>query len=398
MPEKKHANKPAPNTSAPSRSQDTKPKSPPIRAGQALQELMDANPQEAARMLARCRAHLTAFASAMKVLNLPPTARIIEAIQRAVHHNLEIEQARAEVRAEIDKLQAEVAEAYRQEAEAWEKTTGRPYPKSIEKWQNQAALAGIPIDRIIKGDWTLAEMGPIIEGALERLKIQAAIPTAGTGKDASPATPGRAERVWSKPHCPSCGAPDVEWITQKEFAKRAGNMKPNTVSDRVNDGKYWTRADRCVPWCRTCQAGTPEGSGDVAPQIAYEPSPGDIDQITVWAYEALKPFGLQKHLPGINHLKGFKPDPSKYGQHLAVECLEEAIGAIYLLANDRKGLPGRDEAIKAATDAIEKKRGDDIENRKQTGHDMDRFSRPHGSGRGRRAVSEPEDTEDPAED
>jgi hypothetical protein len=219
--------------------------------------------------------------------------------------------------------------------------------------------------------------------------------TVGTGKEAS--KPSRADRVWSKPYCPSCGAPDLEWVTREEFAKRASIKKPSTVGDRVNDGKYWTRADKCVPWCKICQAGTPEGSGDVAPQIAYEPSLGDIEQITAWAYEALKPFGLQKHLPGLNRLKGFEPDARKYGQQLAYECLEEAVTAIYVLANDRKDLPTRDEAVSAATDAIREKRGDDIANIKQTGHDMDQFSRPQGSGRGRRAIAEPEDTEDPAE-
>lgn len=283
----------------------------------------------------------------------------------------------------------------------------KPSKNDREKLEREAKEEGLPANEFLHRGGLKAIRAhvaddPRLKAIMDAATDGGAAKTSDAGTGDKPARAGgvkpqRTERVWSRPHCPSCGAPDIKWITQKDFAERAG-IKPNTVSDRVNDGKYWTRADKCVPWCDACKAGTAEGPGDVAPDTAYKPSPGDIEQITGWAYEALKPFGLQKHLPGLNHLKGFEPKPGKYGQQLALECLEEAISTIYLLANDRKGLPTRDEAVKAATDAIQEKRGDDIENVKQTGHDMDKFSRPHGSGGGRRAVAEPEDVEKPPQD
>lgn len=49
---------------------------------------------------------------------------------------------------------------------AWQSTFGEPYPETIEDWTRLSARAGLSSERLIGGDWTPAQVEPMIEGYL----------------------------------------------------------------------------------------------------------------------------------------------------------------------------------------------------------------------------------------
>ncbi|ASV75325.1 Putative LuxR-family transcriptional regulator [Thermogutta terrifontis] len=79
--------------------------------------------------------------------------RILEA------HNQAYKQCEDEARKKI--------EDYKKQ---WQQIYGCPHPRTIEDWQQLAARAGINGETVYRGEWTLSEVAPIIEGYLLRLK------------------------------------------------------------------------------------------------------------------------------------------------------------------------------------------------------------------------------------
>lgn len=58
---------------------------------------------------------------------------------------------------------------YKEYKKYWEETYGFPYPQSLEDWTMLLVRAGATVDWVIKGEWTLRDVAPLIEGYLQRL-------------------------------------------------------------------------------------------------------------------------------------------------------------------------------------------------------------------------------------
>jgi len=109
-------------------------------------------------------------------------------------------------------------------------------------------------------------------------------PDAGAAAD-SEKTPSHDTKIWTARFCPSCGQERIEWIRRKDFAGKAG-IKPHTVTSRVRRGKYFTRADKRIPWCTTCRVMTPEGEGNSAQrQRIFTPPEDHQRELMEWCNE-----------------------------------------------------------------------------------------------------------------
>ncbi len=91
-------------------------------------------------------------------------------------------------------------------------------------------------------------------------------------------------RVWTKHSCPSCGAPNVDFITKAEFSRRAKCGK-DTPAKRIKTGVYWADRKGRLPWCKGCKEHTPEGPGveqavDIPSTSRYKPGQEDLEEFT----------------------------------------------------------------------------------------------------------------------
>lgn len=79
-------------------------------------------------------------------------------------------QAMHAAEAEIRRICEEAHVEYQAFAAAWEAEHGRPWPNSIEDWEELCGFCGIPAERVLAGDWIPGYFLPYIQGVLKRLR------------------------------------------------------------------------------------------------------------------------------------------------------------------------------------------------------------------------------------
>lgn len=137
------------------------------RAGEALVEQLLSDPETRAGF-ERAKAKLLPFSLSVALVN-------------SEEHQAELDRISAEFRSEILRMEDE-----------WEAEFGEPYPKEIEDWYRWAARVGWSGERIAEGNWTLAELFPIIEGYLLQIRDKA---RKRAGRPSDPIVAKRRERV-----------------------------------------------------------------------------------------------------------------------------------------------------------------------------------------------------------
>ncbi len=179
------------------------------RAGEAYMKAIEGDAKAQAG-LRRTKAKLAAFAAGVKPLAELEAGRkaVIEktlkpfAILSAAHkaaaeavallfkeafNSEEVKRAEAEAKA----CMAKVAEEYKLANETWEAYYGERYPESIEDLQRLAARAGVSADKVLEGNWTAADVLPLIEGYLQRRADQVIFHEAGrTARKSDKGGPG----------------------------------------------------------------------------------------------------------------------------------------------------------------------------------------------------------------
>jgi hypothetical protein len=190
---------------------------------------------------------------------------------------------------------------------------------------------------------------------------------------------GGGERQWTQAHCPNCGEPDVDYISQREFARRAG-IKAETVGRRIKSGRYCCDASKKVPWCLICTKKTPEGRGvkrrgpdperepgeqaeppaeEAVPPIDGGPlSKSDREQICSWCAQVVSSrFGLPR--PSL----GSYPGSDSSNETQAYELMNEGAVAVFDAAKRRGEMLSRDEVEQIAYGAMKRFRNEDVKSR-----------------------------------
>ena len=220
--------------------------------------------------------------------------------------------------------------------------------------------------------------------------------TAGQGLDG---IGGRSPRLWTQRHCPSCGRPDVEFISQTEFAKRTGENR-QTVSDRIRTGKYLHDARRQVPWCAECKEKTPEGSGaekqiDAPPASTFVSSQADLQCMLDWAQRWLP--SVWPGCPKVDWaLLNERRDWTRPEQR-AYDLVQAGAQAVMALAQKRGAMPARDEAEVVALQAMRKELATDARSRLHESQ-SDKIQQMNSSYRSSRSGRRPKPKRDDDED
>lgn len=86
----------------------------------------------------------------------------------------------AEMARAVDQLHIDAA----QYASAWEQEYGEPYPADVDEWAKLAVRAGIDANRILDGHWIPTDIGPVVEGYLQRQRDKQSVTrsTSSTGQ------------------------------------------------------------------------------------------------------------------------------------------------------------------------------------------------------------------------
>ncbi len=164
----------------------------------------------------------------------------------------------------------------------------------------------------------------------------------------------RPPRLWTRTHCPNCGADGVEFVSFREFSRRAREqphcrLDRGTVSRQVKRGRYWANAGRRVPWCPRCKQRTPDGRGVEQPVEAphvddYEITSEDNENALAWAQAVVRrwheDFDVEFCRPDAAD-----PQPGD-------ELFQEAYAAILQAIQETRGSLTRDQAEKVAEKAI----------------------------------------------
>ena len=199
-------------------------------------------------------------------------------------------------------------------------------------------------------------------GQEEAARTKAAVEQTAEAARPGAEQPPPEEMLWTRLHCPSCGARGIEFISQREFARRAGTTHA-TVGRRIKRGRY--RHDRSgkVPWCLLCQAKTPEGRGveesvDAVPADSYVPPAEYARKALEWAADVVAgPLKLPRPDPDL------PPAQDDAKEHEAYELMD--VGATAILVRVREnGEPLTELAAKdVARSAIRKHRRKEYQSR-----------------------------------
>ena len=151
-------------------------------------------------------------------------------------------------------------------------------------------------------------------------------------------------KVWSQSHCPSCGLPGVQFISQKAFSAKPRAPSRTTVGIRVREGIYWSDVQRRVPWCEQCKERTPEGegAGETANHQAgdgFQPTKEDHATILAWARAVVEEHGYT--LPPTDR-PALETDSPKIQD--AYELVSAVSEAVLEHAKELGHMPLRDEA------------------------------------------------------
>lgn len=111
----------------------------------------------------RARAQLLAFAAAAKLAGGLDAGRVAYRTLASVWAA-----GRQIYKAELDRLITEFRAEEQKDREEWTAEFGEPYPATLEDWIEQAARAGVDPDYLLRGEYTLADVAPIIQGYLRR--------------------------------------------------------------------------------------------------------------------------------------------------------------------------------------------------------------------------------------
>jgi hypothetical protein len=189
-----------------------------LGAGDAFAKRLREHPGDLAGVL-RAPAKLRAFGQAVAM-----TAAPMQAVAR------HIAELFAKSDADRERRLAALDEELRREWNAcnagWEQTFGEPYPKTPEDVRRLAERAGMDFNDARRGDWTYAEIFPLVEGYLLRLldgrKTDAAtrlINSGGTGE--TDERPGKRKRVGEI--CKALLIPDKQRASAVKKLERARN-------------------------------------------------------------------------------------------------------------------------------------------------------------------------------
>jgi hypothetical protein len=140
---------------------------------------------------------------------------------------------------EFAKLLDEIRQAEAQADKEWGAQFPCPRPKTTEDWQRLAVRAGIGADFVVRGEWTPADVLPIVEGYFQHLQDQESL---GSGKASPPAGhAGSQQQSWAN------DAP--EYLSLSEIRKLIdGQLSLQTLGRLCKpDGqiRFMRRGQRC---------------------------------------------------------------------------------------------------------------------------------------------------------
>jgi len=185
-------------------------------------------------------------------------------------------------------------------------------------------------------------------------------------------------KLWTEDHCPSCGEPGIEFLSQIEFVRRTQShgktLSRGKVGRAVGDGRYWHDLSKKVPWCERCKEKTPEGPGvarpvDAEPAPKYAPTRKDQAWALEVAAEVVPDFRIMRPGSGPGD-PPIRPDPKLSAkcddpaEEEAYELMCEGGVAIIEEAESAGEMPTRDQAKDIARRAMQKYRTEDYKGRK----------------------------------
>jgi hypothetical protein len=190
---------------------------PRPQAGKSFAEAIKSDPATKAAW-SRSQAKLRECGSALK--SISAFAAQINNPVELVSHNLALAltESQAQYEAEMKALLETHAVEYAAFKLEWQSKYGAPYPESIEDYKRLATRAGISGERIAAGEWTFADVFPILEGYLQRL----------ADRKADRRQPAQAAQPLSE-SLPTASANDTPETTVNDVPRFFGLSKTATV-------------------------------------------------------------------------------------------------------------------------------------------------------------------------
>jgi hypothetical protein len=96
---------------------------------------------------------------------------------------------------EFEELLDDIRQAEAQADKEWAAKFPCPRPKTVEDWQCLAARAGFGADFVLKGEWTPADVLPIVEGYFQNLQDQRSVAAKEPKRKAAGTAAAKPERV-----------------------------------------------------------------------------------------------------------------------------------------------------------------------------------------------------------
>jgi hypothetical protein len=114
------------------------------------------------------------FLPSMPAVTAKPVQAVMAAIAKEYFAQLAAIRAGIEQvdKAEFEGLLGDIREAEAEADRQWAAQFSCPRPRTVEDWQRLAARAGFPAKFVMEGEWTPADVLPIVEGYFQRVEDQ----------------------------------------------------------------------------------------------------------------------------------------------------------------------------------------------------------------------------------